>query len=313
MPWYAANRDLPAPPYGTTVLYQTLSELRECSREAIRTADLVIVGSYVADGVEVGTWVVETARGVSAFYDLDTPITLSALERGECAYLVPDLIRQYDLYLTFTGGPTLSLLEDKYGARMARPLFCAVDPALYMPLSMDPSYALGYMGTYSADRQPALDQLLLQPALRLLERRFVVVGPQYPDVIQWPPNVERWQHLAPADHPAFYAAQRYTLNLTRADMRGAGYSPSVRLFEAAACGTPIISDAWAGLESFFEPGREILVADSGKQVEAYLLEMEEPERLAIGRRARDLVLAEHTAYHRADALEAYVREVRSRA
>src|SRR5207253_6090561 len=101
---------------------------------------------------------------------------------------------------------------------------------------------LGYLGTYSADRQPALDQLMLQPARRWPLGRWVVAGPQYPASLDWPSGVERLEHVSPDQHRGFYSAQRFTLNLTRAAMLRAGYSPSVRLFEAAACGTPIISD-----------------------------------------------------------------------
>src|SRR5581483_548045 len=115
---------------------------------------------------------------------------------------------------------------------------------------------LSYLGTYSLDRQPVLERLLIEPARRAPQLRFAVAGAQYPDGIEWPANVERIEHVAPAEHPEFYASSRFTLNVTRADMVRAGYSPSVRLFEAAACGVPIISDYWQGLETFFQPGEE---------------------------------------------------------
>ncbi len=225
------------------------------SRQAVRHADLVIVGSYVPDGVEVGRWAIATAQGVTAFYDIDTPVTLAKLERGDTEYLSPDLIRRYDMYLSFTGGPTLQRLERQYGSPMARALYCSVDPERYHPEPAEPRWDLGYLGTYSDDRQPTVDRLLVEPARAWGEGRFVVAGPQYPGSIVWPANVARIEHLPPADHSAFYNAQRFTLNVTRADMIAAGWSPSVRLFEAAACGTPIISDWWAGLDSLFDPGQ----------------------------------------------------------
>jgi spore maturation protein CgeB len=309
VPWYADNRDLARPRYCQAILYDSVAELKLRCRQAVRDADVVIVGSYVPDGVEVGDWVTRTARGITAFYDIDTPVTLAKLERGDATYLSAALVPRYDIYLSFTGGPTLRRIERKYGAPVARPLYCSVDPTLYFPEPAKPRWDLGYMGTYSDDRQPVLERLLLQPAREWTRGRFVVAGPQYPKSIRWPRNVAREMHLPPRAHRAFYNAQRYTLNVTRADMIMAGYSPSVRLFEAAACATPIVSDAWEGLDSFFVPGEEILIARDGADTLRYLREIPDEERRAIGERARKKVLAEHTAAHRAAELEDYVREL----
>lgn len=311
-PWYVRNRDTTGLTFCETALYDDLDDLKERFRREVEQADGVIVGSYVPDGIEVGRWVTEVAEGVSAFYDIDTPVTLASLRRGECRYLSRELIGQYDLYLSFTGGPILEHLRSEYGARLPCPFYCSADPSKYYPEKTPCQWQLGYLGTYSADRQPRLEGLLLQPAQETGPGgRFVVAGPQYPQEIVWPDNVERIEHLGPRDHRAFYNAQRFTLNLTRDDMIEAGYSPSVRLFEAAACGTPIISDRWEGLGSFFEIGREILVADSCSEVFAILHELSEEERLAIGRRARARVLREHTAAHRAAELETLIHRVRS--
>ena len=312
VPWYADNRDLAVPPYGRTEIYSDMAELRDLYSDAVREADLVIVGSYVPEGVKVGQWVTRIARGVTAFYDIDTPVTLAKLARGERDYLTPTLIPHYRLYLSFTGGPTLRTLEDRYGSPMARPLYCSVDPALYKPKDLKTAWDLGYMGTYSDDRQPVLDRLMLTAARSWRRGRFVVAGAQYPPRLRWPRNVDRIAHLPPADHAAFYNRQRFTLNVTRADMVKAGYSPSVRLFEAAACGVPIISDAWPGLETFFEIGREILVADDATRTLNYLRKMGDEERRTIGRRARRRVLREHTADNRAEQLEDYFLSVAGR-
>jgi spore maturation protein CgeB len=247
-----------------------------------------------------------------AFYDIDTPVTLAKLARGEHEYLSPQLVPGYDLYLSFTGGPVLALLERQYGARAARPLYCSVDPELYAPRKDERRWDLGYLGTYSADRQPALESLLLEAARGWPEGRFVVAGPQYPHSIAWPVRVERIEHLAPPHHAAFYAAQRFTLNVTRAEMVRAGYSPSVRLFEAAACGVPVISDRWPGIDEFFEPGSEILLARSAQDVLRILREMSEPDRRLLGIRARDRVLRAHTAAHRARSLVGYLDEMHGR-
>ena len=309
-PWYADNRDLPKPPYGRTRLYHSLRDLQSRFASEIRDADLVVVGSFVPEGVAVGEWVTSRASGLTAFYDIDTPVTLARLARGQADYVSARLIPRYGLYLSFTGGPTLARIEGKYGARAARALYCGCDPSLYFPQPRKRRrWDLGFLGTYSADRQPVLDELLLQPARQRPSRAFVVAGPQYPDTVAWPANVARIQHLPPDMHRAFYCAQRYTLNVTRADMVRAGWSPSVRLFEAAACGAPILSDAWQGLDSIFEVGREVLVVRQASDVLEVLEDLGEDERLALGRRARERVLRAHTAAHRAAELVGYAREL----
>ena len=309
-PWYAGNRDLPQPPFGETHLYRSLAELKREYLDDVREADCVVVGSYVPDGTAVAEWVTREAEGVTAFYDIDTPVTLTGLAAGRCEYLTSDLVARFSLYLSFTGGPTLRRIEREFGSPMARPLYCSVDPELYFPENAPNKWALGYLGTYSDDRQPTLDALLIKPAAHLPTEQFVVAGPMYPETIRWPENVGRITHLEPKFHRGFYNAQRFTLNVTRADMIRAGYSPSVRLFEAAACGTPIISDEWPGLSEFFTPGEEILTARGTEDVLAILRDLPESERLAIGQRARERVLAAHTAAHRAAELETFIEECR---
>jgi spore maturation protein CgeB len=310
VPWYAENRDLPSPPYCRVRLYRDLEQLALTSRTDIAAADVVVVGSYVPDGIAIADFVLGTAEGCTAFYDIDTPVTLAALQGGGASYIERRQIGAFDLYLSFTGGPTLDRLEREFGAQRARALYCSVDSALYFTESdVAKTYDLGYLGTYSVDRQPTVEQLLIAPARAWHDGAFVIAGAQYPDGLNLPPNVERVVHLPPSDHRSFYNRQRFTLNVTRKDMIAAGYSPSVRLFEAAACGTPIISDAWPGLETIFAPGREILIARHAEETLAYLRELPEGERLAIASRARAVVLASHTSAHRAIELEQFVAEV----
>lgn len=304
--WYADNRDVRALPGVEINLYRNLDVLKHHHTEDVRDADAVIVGSYVQEGIALGEWVLRTATGITAFYDIDTPVTLAGLRRGGVDYLSADLIPRYGLYLSFSGGPTLHELEERWHSPAARPLYCAVDPGEYYPANANRRWDLGYLGTYSADRQPALERLLLRAATRSPELRFIVAGPQYPPQLAWPKNVERSEHLPPDQHRRFYNQQRFTLNLTRADMIAAGWSPSVRLFEAAACGTPIISDCWRGIEEFFTPGREILLATSAADVAGMLHELSDQAALAIGAAARQRVLAEHTAAHRAQELEIHL-------
>jgi spore maturation protein CgeB len=310
LPFYAKNRDLPEPDYAQVELYESIPELRERFTKAISRADVVVVGSYVPEGIAVSDWVLANAKGTKAFYDIDTPITMRGLERGGAVYLEPRQAAKYDLYLSFTGGPALARFARQFGLRAARPLYCSVDPELYFPDELPQRWELGYLGTYSADRQPALERLLFTTARRAPSARFALAGPQYPGTIVRPENVHYVEHLAPGEHRAFYNAQRFTLNVTRADMVEAGYSPSVRLFEAAACGTPIISDIWSGIAQFFEPGKEIVLARDAHDVMSALFELPERRRLEIGSSARRRVLAEHTAQHRAETLEQYLFESR---
>jgi spore maturation protein CgeB len=311
VPWYAENRDLPHPDFCTFAIYESVDALHRGWVSVVAKADAVVVGSYVPEGRKVIDWVLEHAGGVRAFYDIDTPITLEQLEQDSCEFLRRDQVRAFDLYLSFTGGDTLRKLEQEHRARCARVLCCSVDPAEYRPLNVERRWNLGYLGTYSPDRQPALEVRLMEPARRWADGRFVVAGPQYPEAIEWPGNVDRIVHLAPPSHPSFYRAQQFTLNVTRAAMVAAGHSASVRLFEAAACGTPIITDEWPGLESFFEPGREILVTHSADQTLGYLRELPETERRAVAERARARVLGAHTGHHRAAELESYLAELRN--
>jgi spore maturation protein CgeB len=313
VPWYAENRDLPNPVFCATRLYRSLEELKRKHARLVAEADAVIVGSYVRDGVVVGEWVCAAACGTKAFYDIDTPVTLAKLARGDHEYLSPDLISRYDLYLSFTGGPTLGRLERELGSPMARALYCSVDERLYRPQAVPLRWDLGYLGTYSDDRQPKLDRLLLEPARALPGRRFVVAGPQYPNSIVWPTNVERIEHLAPPAHPGFYAGQRFTLNVTRKDMVAAGWSPSVRLFEAASCGVPILSDVWDGLGELFRPGEEIFLVETVEDVARALRDCDETRRRAVAQAARAKVLQAHTARARAKELESFLLEAAERA
>lgn len=304
----AHKRDLPQPKYGRTVFYATLSELKRRYTRQVKDADLVVVGSRVRDAVDLGRWITRIAKGVTAFYDMDTRATLEELERGDAESISRLLIPKYNLYLSLTGGPTLERLEKEFRAPMARELFHSLDPALYYPEATAVKWDLGYAGGAEAEHAAALDRLLLEPARQLPRKKFVVAGPPPSGTEDWPSNVQRRAPCPPRLRRRFYSAQRFTLAVTRSDMLAVGFSPSVGLFEAAACGTPVISDSWPGLDRLFKPRREILIAKSAKDTLAILSDMSEAERRDIGQRARERVLADHTAAHRAAQLERYVTE-----
>ncbi|MFL5253619.1 MAG: glycosyltransferase [Rhodopila sp.] len=305
-PWYAENRDLPDPGFCRLQFYASVAELDRYAND-IAEADAVIIGSYIPDGPAVIDWANAIRPPRLAFYDIDTPVTLQGLAEGHVAYLTPALIPVFDLYLSFTGGPILAVLQDQYKAHRAVPLYCSVDPDLYHPTGAVKRWLLGYLGTYSADRQETLDRLLLEPARRLPDKRFVVAGPQYPADVAWPANVDRIEHLPPSAHADFYASMDWTLNVTRRDMIRSGFSPSVRLFEATACGIPVLSDRWIGIEDVLEPGRDLLVLDTTADiVEALSMPIE--RRLAIGAAGRETTLRRHTGRRRADELVCYLAD-----
>lgn len=307
--WYRDNRDLENPSYCQLKYYGSPDELKDGFRADVSEADVVILGSYVPNSPEVAEWVLNTAQGITAFYDIDTPVTLFKLDQGDYEYLAPGLVPRFDLYLSFSGGKVLELLEKKYKAKKARALYCSFDAVQYYPEKIEEKWLMGYLGTYSDDRQPTLEELLIMPASSMKNHEFIVAGPGYPKSIGWPGNVMRIDHLAPDRHRDFYNSQRFTLNVTRKAMRVLGYSPSVRLFEAAACGTAIISDWWEGLDQLFVPGEEILIAQGRNDCLGFLQNSSEERAGEIGQKAREKVLKSHTARHRADELESYVYEV----
>ena len=306
VPPFAEDRDLPTPPTARVTLYRSLRQLEHRFAARVRTADLVMVASQLPEGAAIGSWVTRTARGLTAFYDLDTPATLARLAHGDLEYLTRSLVARYDLYLSCSGGPTLEHLKRVYGAQQAYALYCSADTESSYPEPTPFRYDLGFIGTYRADRQRVLTHLLSEPARLWWEGRFVVAGPQYPAKIRWPANVRRIEQVPP-NHRAFYASQRFTLNLTRSSMNASGHSPNARLFEAAACGTPIITEAWDGIEDILEPGHEVLIARSTRDILEYLRDLPEADRVALATRARAHILAKHTAAHRAEELQAIVR------
>jgi spore maturation protein CgeB len=302
VPWYASNRDLPDPDFCTLQYYHGVDDLLARFTPELRAAGAVIVGSYVPDGVAIIDALHALDLPKLCFYDIDTPVTLAKLGRGDEEYLAKRQIGLFDIYFSFSGGPVLERLEEEFGARSAMPLYCSVDAERYGPTDDPKHWDLGYLGTYSDDRQPTLEKLLIEPARQLPHLRFVVAGSQFPADIKWPANVERIEHLPPAEHRAFYNRQRFTLNVTRADMIAAGWSPSVRLFEASACGTPVISDIWDGLDQLLPPGEAIVLAKGTEDVVRTLTRTSEKQRQALASSARRYVLAEHTSTARSGEL-----------
>ena len=306
VPYYAAHRDLVELSGGTLRLYDAWESVRHVAERELADADVAMVTSYCPDGVAAAELALSSGAAVRAFYDLDTPVTLERLDRGEpVPYLPPDGLGGFDLVLSYTGGAALDALRTRLGARRTATLYGSVDPRTHRPAPPAPAFTadVSYLGTYAADRQDALAALFIDPARRLPDRKFLIGGAQYPADFPWTPNIHFVQHVPPADHPAFFSSSPLTVNVTRRAMAAMGYCPSGRLFEAAACGTAVLSDWWEGLDDFFEPGREILIARTAEEAVAFA-ELPGDELRRVARAARDRALAEHTAAHRAAELEA---------
>ncbi len=308
-PYYAAHRDFGSSEYCDLKLYSCWEEVRAAALRDVADCDIVINASYCSEGARISDDVLAVAGPLHVFYDLDTPVTLNALHRQGCDYLRLDQIPEFDLYLSFTGGHVLKELEGAYGAQLARPLYGCVDPQAYHRVSEREAFrcALSYVGTYASDRQHKLDDLFLEPARRSPDSSFLLAGSLYPFEWSWPANVKRFEHVAPGQHAALYSSSRATLNITRKEMAESGYCPSGRFFEAAACGTPIFTDLWPGLDDFFDLGDELHVVSSADDV-GNCLALSDHELSVASARARQRTLTEHTGDRRAEQLLAYCDE-----
>jgi len=306
MPYYADHRDLVEIPGTELQLYSNWAQVLPLARPRLADADVVMVTSYCPDGIMASELALCSRARLKTFYDLDTPVTLECLRKGKpVPYIGPRGLGDFDLVLSYTGGIALEELKTQLGARRVVPLYGSVDPEAHCPVPPVADYHadISYLGTYAEDRQAALDALFIEPARQLPQKRFLIGGALYPDGFPWTSNIFFVRHLPPREHPAFYASSRLTLNVTRRAMAEMGYCPSGRLFEAAACGTPILSDHWQGLDEFFEPNSEIIVGNNTQDT-INALEMPRDQLARIANSARERTLAEHTAERRAADLEA---------
>jgi spore maturation protein CgeB len=308
VPYYARRRDFTSCEFCQLVLYSDWDQIRNSALTRVRDSDVVIGSSYCPEGARICDEMLAVAGPLHVFYDLDTPITLNGLATDEVEYLRADQVPHFDLYLSWCGGETLLELERRWGARCARPLYGCVDPDIHRSVQVPEQYRclMSYMGTYAADRQQKFERLFLSAVHEKPDATFVLAGSQYPQR-EWPNNLRHFEHVSPHDHPALYSSSRFTLSLTREGMAHDGYCPSGRLFEAAACGTPIITDWFEGLDYFFTPAEEILVARNTGDILQYL-EMSDEELSQISARARERTLSEHTGERRAQELIRYLED-----
>jgi spore maturation protein CgeB len=313
VPYYAMNRDLYEIPGGDLILYENWKDVGLRARAEIADADAAMVTSYCPDGLMATDLILHAPRAARVFYDLDTPITFSRLDAGEpITYIGTRGLGAFDLVLSYTGGRALERLQTDLGAQRVAPLYGHVDPDVHHPVQALQHYVadFSYLGTYAEDRQAALQRLFIEPASSRPSRKFLIGGAQYPQDFPWRPNINFVRHLPPAEHAAFFSSSRLTLNVTREAMVEMGWCPSGRLFEASACGVPILSDIWEGLDSFFKPGHEILIAKSTEDAVG-ALDLSEAELARIAKASRERTLAEHSAERRAQELEKLIASATS--
>jgi len=314
LPYYSDTRDGWQPSQKVTVrIFDSLENIRSEIVRELQEADVALLTSYCPDGPAIARLIFDSHVALRIFYDLDTPITLDTMCSGEpVAYLPPEKLSNFDLVLSYTGGRALTELQTQLHAKLAVPLYGWVDPETHAPVPPEAHLRslLSYLGTYAADRQAALEELFIRPARQRPKEHFVIGGAQYPPNFPWAENIFFVRHIAPELHPAFFCSSRATLNVTRGTMAKYGFCPSGRLFEAASCGVPMLSDTWEGLEIFFTPGEEILPVRSGEQVLA-ALSLSDQELARIASAARVRTLAHHTNERRVLELEAICEDALS--
>lgn len=301
-----SHRDIEEPEWAKVVVYANREDAALAALEQAQDYDVVVKASGVGvfDALLEREALAHQARGATViFWDVDAPATLERVE------LDPDdafraLIPRYDLVLTYGGGPRVVDAYRRLGARDCVPIYNALDPDTHHPVPPDPRFAadLGFLGNRLPDREARVGRFFFEAARRAPERTFLLGGAGWDDAAL-PPNVRGIGHVGTEDHNAFNASVRIALNINRESMARFGYSPPTRVFEAAGAGACLIVDAWDGIEAFLEPGREVLVAEDGAAVAAYLESTDAACARRIGARARERLLAQHTYAQRAIEVE----------
>jgi spore maturation protein CgeB len=305
------HRDIADPPWARVVVYPAEEPAARRALAEAADADLVVKASGV--GVfdrllESGVLALQGPSTLVAFWDVDAPATLDRLAADPGDHLAA-LIPRYDIVFTYGGGVPVTTAYERLGARCCVPIYNALDPMTHHPVEGDRRFegALGFLGNRLPDRERRVDELFFAAAARLPSERFLLGGSGWDDR-ELPANVVRLGHVFTRDHNAFNVSPRAVLNISRDSMAAYGFSPATRVFEAAGAGACLITDAWAGIEEFLEPGREVLVARSGDDVARHVRRISRGEARGIGARARQRVLREHTYDHRALDVEAALGE-----
>lgn len=305
------HRDIDAPDWATSVVYPATEDgLRRVLGEA-RDADVVVkasgVGVFDAELMD-GIFKQSAPQALKIFWDVDAPATLAEM-RDAPDHPVRRALPVLDAVLTYGGGPPVVSAYEALGARRCVPVYNGLDPSTHFPQQADPRFKgdLGFLGNRLPDREARVEEFFLKPAAALPEKRFVLGGSGW-DTRALPQNVERLGHVYTSEHNAFNRSSLAVLNIARDSMAETGYSPATRVFEAAGAGACLITDAWVGIEQFFAPGEEILVARDGGDVAAILKELTPARAEAIGLKALDRALNEHTYASRARQVDRIIQD-----
>jgi spore maturation protein CgeB len=301
------HRDIDPPDWCRVVVWEGTPEgLRSAAAQAA-DADAVVVASgigYEDDAVRRVVLVSARPGALRLWWDVDAPATLAALREDPAHPLRADL-PAFDAVLTYGGGEPVVAGYRSLGARACLPVYNALDPSTHFPVPPDARFAadLGFLGNRLPDREARVERFFLDPARALPNRRFLLGGSGW-DPAALPANVRAIGHVGTRDHNVFNVTPLAVLNIARDSMAETGFSPATRVFEAAGAGACLVTDDWAGLDLFLEPGREVLVARDGQDVQAMLADLTLAEARVIGSRARARIMGAHTYAHRAHALAA---------
>lgn len=298
--------------YVTSVVYQTPAE-RERMLQMASAADLVVKHSGVgADDawLEERVLALRSAETRVAFWDVDAPATLARVEGDSDDHFRP-LIPQYDFIFTYGGGPPVVEHYLRWGARNCHPIYNALEPESHHPVEPDPSLLcdLAFVGNRLPDREKRVEDFFLRAADLAPEMSFILGGEGWGDK-PMPRNIRWIGHVATADHNRVNCSARMVLNINRDSMANVGFSPPTRVFEAAGAGACVITDAWAGIETFFAPGTEILTAESPEEIAHYLRTVHPARARQIGNNMRARALADHTYAQRAQQVNAILHAAR---
>ncbi|MDB6057472.1 MAG: hypothetical protein JWO95_1316 [Verrucomicrobiales bacterium] len=300
------HRDIPDPTWAKSVVYPATEDAVACALEQARGSDLVVKASGVGvfdELLERSVLDLQSPETLVAFWDVDAPATLERVEKNPQDQFL-ELVPKYDLILTYGGGKPVCDAYTAIGARECVPIYNALDPSTHHPVAAEKRFEgdLGFLGNRLPDREKRVEEFFLKVAAMQPDKRFLLGGSGWQDK-PMPANVNYLGHVYTKEHNTFNCTPKAVLNINRDSMARFGFSPPTRVFEAAGAGACLLTDAWIGIESFLEPGSEVLVAESGEEVSEILNALTPQRARGIGRNALKRVLAEHTYAHRAEEVE----------
>ncbi len=304
------NRDMEDPEWARIKVYAATEEEMYKALEDASHADVIIKTSGVGvfdEQLEREVLKFKLQNKYVIFWDVDAPATLDRVNESDSDYF-KDLIPQYDLILTYGGGDPVVNAYRKLGAKNCFPIYNALDPSTHHPVEREARFEadLAFLGNRLPDREKRVEDFFLTPASQTPGCRFILGGNGWHDK-PMSANINYIGHVFTRDHNALNCSPKAVLNISRDSMAKYGFSPATRVFEAAGAGACIITDYWIGIETFFEPGKEILVARSGDEVKEILSGLSKEQAEQIGQAALKKVLAEHTYTHRAAELDRILR------